>query len=186
MSIFTFIKEASKNISQVGAVCSSSKFLAKKLTDPVDFSGKKVIVEFGAGNGSVTRMILKKMGPDSILYSFEINPVFMEKLKTINDPRLVLINDSVEDIMKYVNKHEVDYVISCLPLANFNRALKESILGHVKLALKPGNLFIQFQYSLKDRKLLKHFFKKVNLNFTLLNVPPAFVYVCKDFIQHSH
>ena len=100
MSVFTFIEEAYKNFSQVGAICSSSKYLAKKITDQVDFSGKRIIVEFGAGDGSVTKMILNKMGPDSILYSFEINPVFIEKLKKKKDPRLVLINDSVEELMK--------------------------------------------------------------------------------------
>jgi phospholipid N-methyltransferase len=186
MSVFTFIKEASKNIAQVGAVSSSSRFLIKKMLEPVDFSGKKTIVEFGAGDGCVTKMILDKMSPDGVLYCFEINPVFMEKLKTINDSRLILINESVDEVMKHVNKHEADYVISSLPLANFSRQSKESILGHVENILKTGNLFIQFQYSLADRKLLKRYFRKINLKFTLLNIPPAFVYVCRDFITHKH
>jgi len=186
MSVFTFIKEATKNISQVGAVSSSSRFLIKKMLEPVDFSGKKTIVEFGAGDGCVTKQILQKMGPDGVLYCFEINPVFLEKLKTINDSRLVLINESVEHVMNHVKKHEADYVISSLPLAIFSRQSKETILGHVEQILKAGNLFIQFQYSLADRKLLKRFFKKINLKFTLLNIPPAFVYVCKDFIHHKH
>ena len=177
---FYFFKEGIKNISEVGAIFISSKFLLKKMLKPIDFSGKKVIVEFGAGSGNMTRMLLDKMDDDSILYSFEINPVFISKLEKIDDPRLILINDSVEQVSNYVKMQEADCVISGLPLANFSKESKKNILKEVGKILKPGQLFVQFQYSLTDKKLLEQFFKTIGLQFTLINIPPAFVYFCRD------
>jgi len=46
-------------------------------------------------------------------------------------------------------------------------------------SLKPGGLFIAFQYSQQMKKLLGEHFSIEKIEFVPLNIPPAFVYVCR-------
>ena len=47
----------------------------------------------------------------------------------------------------------------------------------IQIPSKDG-VYVQFQYSLNAHKLLKKKFNKVTLDFTPINMPPAFVYRC--------
>ena len=171
-----FIKE-----NKVGSVAPSSRFLVKKMIAPIDFDKANVIVEFGPGTGVITEELLKKMSPDSKLYVFEINKEFVELLSVIKDKRMKLIVDSAEKIEMYLEKDgikNVDYVVSSLPLAIIPREIEYNILNAASRALRKGGAFIQFQYSLASKKKLKEIFHSIKINFTPINMPPAFVYTC--------
>lgn len=122
------------------------------------------------------------MRPDAKLLAFEINPTFIEELKQINDNRLILINDSAEKIEYYLNENgytSADYIVSSLPFAMIPDTVVHSILTNADNALSENGKYIQFQYSLNAKKKLEGYFSEVSINFTLLNLPPAFIYVCK-------
>ena len=186
-----FINWYWKDKKMVGAVCPSSSSLAKKMLKNVDFKKADVIVEFGAGTGVLTKRILEQMNENAILFVFELNYSFYQNLKDeIQDKRLVLIYDSAEFMHKYLNTYEithVDYVISSLPLTNLSNKLKRKILQHTHASLKENGRYIQFQYSLNSKKHIESVFQQVYLNFTLFNLPPAFVYTCvKGYNTYSH
>lgn len=174
----TFFKER----KMIGAVRPSSAFLMQKMLDPIDFSTAKVIVELGPGTGVFTHALLDRMSNDCKLLAFELNDIFAENLqKSIHDERFTLIHDSAEKISHYLHEMElgeVDYIISSLPLTAIPPAIRTAILKASHASLKTGGYYIQFQYSLHLRKKLKQLFKTQQIRFTLLNVPPAFVYVC--------
>jgi len=174
-----FLKVALKDIRTTGSVTSSSKYLIKKMVEPIDFKIANTIVEFGAGEGCITREILKKTKASSKILSFELNETLFEHLQIIKDRRLSFINDNVTELGNYVADNSVDAIISGLPLTNIPKAVKQKILAAALISLKPNGLFIQYQYSLLDYKFLKKYFKEVKLDFALLNFPPAFVYICK-------
>ncbi len=174
-----FLKVALKDIRTTGSVTSSSKYLIKKMVQPINFKKAKTIIEFGAGEGCITREILNKMQASSEILSFELNETLFDHLQNIKDKRLSFINDNVTQLGNYVAYNSVDAIISGLPLANIPKAVKEKILSAAFVSLKPDGLFIQYQYSLFDYRLLKKYFKEVKLDFSLLNFPPAFVYICK-------
>lgn len=180
----SFIKQFFKNKSEVGAIAPSSKRLGDKMYGDIDFFDSKCIVEFGPGTGVFTLEVLKNIRKDAKLIVFETNEAFYNNLKeSIKDDRLVLINDSAELLKKYLNDYgfnKADYIISSLPLTVFNKELKNNILDESVKCLNNGGEFIQFQYSLNALKLLKSKFKNVDLKFTLLNIPPAFVYRCSN------
>ena len=90
MKKIAFLKESLKNLKTVGTVTRSSKYACKAMIAPVNFDDANVIVELGAGDGVITEHIIKAMKPGSILLSFEVNPLFCEKIREINDPRLHL------------------------------------------------------------------------------------------------
>ena len=176
-----FLNEFFKKENKVGSVAPSSKFLVKKMIDPIDFEKAKVIVEFGPGTGVITQEILKKMNADCKLYAFEINKEFVESLSLIKDKRFKLIEDSAEKIEEYLSKDGIanaDYVVSSLPLAIIPRQIEYNILNAASRSLHKGGSFIQFQYSLASKKKLKEIFHSIKTNFTPINIPPAFVFTC--------
>ena len=183
MSKRDFFSAFLKQGNTVGAVAPSSKFLVKKMVEPIDFSTVKCIVEYGPGTGTITLELLKRMPEDSILLAFEINREFCDKLAEINDPRIKIISDSAEHLAEYLiqNKIEkVDYIVSSLPFAMIPNSIVKNILSVTKKVLGTTGTYIQYQYSLNALRKLKSTFKNVDLNFTPMNIPPAFVFVCKN------
>ena len=177
-----FFKEALKTIKTTGAVASSSKHLVKRMIAPIDFDNAKIIIEFGAGLGVFTKALLKNMNSDAKLVSYEINDNFYEKLTEIKDDKLVLIKKSVTELKQYVkenNIEKVDYIVSGLPLAIFKKDLVDEILTMSHDLLRKGGKYIQFQYSTTSKSVLKKHFGNIKLNFTPLNIPPAFIYACE-------
>lgn len=177
-----FFSEFLKQGKDVGSITPSSKFLVKKMIEPVDFSTAKIIVEFGPGTGVITKEILKHMSDDARLIVFEINCEFVENLKKIADTRMEPVKDSAENMEKHLAEKgikKVDYIISSLPLTMVPRKTEYAILNSVKKILNPGGALIQFQYSIASLKKLKEIFDDVKIDFTPMNVPPAFVFTCR-------
>ncbi len=167
--------EALKNLKQIGSLSSSSRYLAKTMMKRVDFSKDLKIVELGAGNGAITRKILNEMNENSTLTSYEICDTFLQDLEGIDDKRLTVLNQNVSELST-LDFDSVDVVISSLPLALFDKEFKSEIYNNVQQIIKKKGMFIQFQYSLFDYRDIEKFFNNCNLDFCLLNFPPAFVY----------
>lgn len=179
-----FIKEFFKERKTVGAISPSSKALGKKMMNNVNFNDANVIVEYGPGTGVFTRTIIEKMKPSAQLLVFELHEPFFKKLEKEfeNDDRIHVIFDSAHNIQKHLTEFDLpaaDVIISSLPLTNFDQTLTMRILKSAHDALTTNGLFIQFQYSLNARKLLKRIFESISLQFTVNNIPPAFIYTCK-------
>ncbi|RYD72617.1 MAG: ribosomal RNA adenine dimethylase [Sphingobacteriales bacterium] len=178
----SFIIEALKSIKTTGTVWPSSPHLIRKMLSPINFSKADCIIEFGVGDGCITRELLQKMKFGSKLLAFEINPQFYnQQLKELKDDKLFLINDSAEKADFYLKQMGIDkaqYVVSSLPLSNLGRAFTESLLSKTKNILAERGRFIQFQYSLSQYSAIKKFFPRTKIKFTALNLPPAIIYVC--------
>ena len=177
-----FIQQFWREKKMVGSISPSSPFLTEKMLENVDFKNAKVIIEIGPGTGVFTRKILKKLAPDARLLVFELNQDFYNTLKVeIVDDRCIFINDSAEFIQKYLqinNLNQVNYIISSLPLSNIPIRIVLKILHTSKNVLAHNGKFIQFQYSLNQKKALEHVFSEVSIDFTTWNIPPAFIYTC--------
>jgi phospholipid N-methyltransferase len=108
----------------------------------------------------------------------EINPTFAAVLSK-NYPNLhVETRDAAEVLAEHPNTY--DSIISTVPFGGFSQERQKRYFELVGKALKPGGVYIMIQYSLMSHKLLKKLFNSVRLTGTWLNIPPAFVYVCKD------
>jgi len=78
MKSLRFIYEFLKYPIQVGTFTQSSGVLAKKMAEQINGSAK--VVEFGAGTGSVTAEILRRLPKNGQLTCFEINSKFCKCL----------------------------------------------------------------------------------------------------------
>lgn len=177
-SRWSFFKEAVRNFRSTGAIASSSPALVKRLVTPLPANRPVTIVELGPGDGCVTRAILEKVHPDSQLTAFEINPAFVKKLSVLEDKRLKVLAVGAECLTDYFSPGSVDFVVSSLPLSMIPQEVKEEILRQARVVLGPEGQFYQYQYALQDYSLLKDYFQRVSVSFTVANVPPAFVYSC--------
>lgn len=177
-SLFTL--NAIKNLKQTGSLFSSSSTLANKIVETLSPNENLNIIELGAGNGIITKHILKKVNQNSLLHTFEINENFIDNLNKINDDRLKIYNACVSNLVEYFPEKEIDFVISSLPLANIDEDFKIQLMKDIKHILKPKGHFIQYQYSKKDLKLIKNNFSNTQTHLCIKNLPPAFIYNCTN------
>ncbi|WML29336.1 rRNA adenine N-6-methyltransferase family protein [Neobacillus sp. OS1-32] len=170
---------------KIGAVLPSSDYLAEKMIETVEFQSAKYIVEYGAGTGVFTDKIIKYRRPDTVVMLFESNKVFYETLKEKykSENNLIIINDTAENIDKYVKKYEIpyiDYVISGLPFASLPQNVSNVILNKTRKLLKNRGEFITFQYTLFKKALFNQYFEQINIKREYRNIPPAFVLCCQN------
>ncbi len=181
MGRIKFFFESLKNIKSVGTVTRSSRYLCQAVVHEAALTKAKVVVELGAGDGVMTRHLLKAMAPDAVLFSFEINELFCQQMRTIQDSRLKIINQSAEElpaILSNAGYDMVDTVASALPFSVFPEELTHSIVSTCQQVLKPGGKFVQIHYSLKTRHIYRQIFGNVITSMEVRNVPPAFVLTC--------
>lgn len=175
-----FLQEGIKNLRTVGTITRSSPFLCRKVTSMVDFTQAKTIAELGAGDGVITRHILQRLVPNGKLLAFEVLPQLCEHLHQIDDPRLIVAEDSAAHISTYLKQEgleEVDYIVSAIPFVMLPEEEGMKILAACREVLRPGGLYIQVHYSLLAKKLYEEIFGNVRVHFMPWNIPPAFVLV---------
>ncbi len=159
-----------------GAIVESSPQTREEMTRYVDKTKPQIIVEYGTGTGVVTRSILDKMHPDSVLYSFEINADFLETIAKIQDPRLHFYNRSADEVDKIITTAEsVDLVISTVPITILPEELVDSLTEKGRILLKNGGYFSQLVFSPIFKKHFKRYFGNCVIE-SAFNVPPAFIH----------
>ncbi len=166
-------------MKSIGALAPSSKYLVKKMLEPVDFNKSLKILELGPGTGVITKQILGKLNSSSELVSIELNDEFCAQLKSLESDNFSVLKANAEHIKALFQDQSFDYVISGLPLALFKKQVVANILDGCLSVLKQEGTFIQFQYSLSNKKTLQRHFGNVNTTLAAVNLPPAVVYTCK-------
>jgi phospholipid N-methyltransferase len=175
-----FLKLAISNFRQTGALFKSSSFLSKKITSFIPKTAtNQLIIELGPGSGAITKEILKTISKDSELIVFELNTFFCSELAKINDQRLTIINESATGIKHLKTSKKATCVVSSLPLASIPKTIKKDVFQESQNILAENGVILQYQYSLLDYSFLKQLFTNVKIKFTLLNLPPSFIYVCR-------
>lgn len=178
--MIVFLKRFLSEPGRVGSVAPSSRFLCHEILKQVSWPTVQTIVELGPGTGVFTKEILRKKRPDALFFAVERDGQFRQLLQR-RFPGIMVKQEALQ-INGYLRELQVDkadVIISGLPFAVFTEELREGILAEVHEALAPGGLFITFQYSLQLHSELQQRFSKVELSFTALNIPPAFVYTCQ-------
>ena len=180
MKAIDFLKECVRQFRTVGTLVRSSPFICKRIAKSTNLKSGECIVELGAGDGVITNYLLETMPSDATLIAFELNDKFSEKLKQINDPRLIVVQDDANNIGHYLDKYaqgEADCVVSTLPYVMWPDEVGIGILTKVHQRMKPGARYIQIHYSLLAKKLYLKIFGNLKLQFEPFNLPPAFIYI---------
>jgi phospholipid N-methyltransferase len=195
----TFAMQALADFRTVGAVAPSSRYLTRAMVDPLPLRRAQVVVELGCGTGAVTRALLNEMPRHSVLLAFEINSRFSRYLQEkISDPRLVVITTSAENVREEVHRRgfqHVDAVASSLALTLMSDQLKHDILSESGGVLHSNGVFTQYLYLhgiqwqggkpgiFAGARLLHQYFRDVDQTIVWPNLPPAFVYACRNSLR---
>lgn len=180
--MIAFIKQFIKYPTKIGAVLPSSKYLAKRMVEEIDFSSCKYIVEYGPGTGVFTEEIMKRKNQNSKFLIIEQNIEFYHMLcdRYGNTPNVIIVNGTVEKIEEYLKENEFPYadvIISGIPFTSLPKDVTKTILHNTTQVLKRESLFITFQYSLLRKQMFEEYFQILDRKREICNVPPAYVLI---------
>lgn len=180
MDRLLFLRKFIDEPKKIGSLTPSSKFLADKMLKNLPWKNFSHVAELGAGTGSFTEQIVERKPTDCkclvVEQDFYMRHMLEEKFPSLQfDSYAEDLNATLHEI----NFPQLDCVISGLPFANMDADLRRDIIDNVYRSLKAGGYFVMFQYSLQMRRMLKEYFPAVKTDYFLLNLPPAFVYVCR-------
>ena len=163
----------------VAAVTPSSRYLVDRTVKAMNLAHAKVIVEYGAARGVMTKRILEKMRPDAKLFAIEFNAALYAELKNVSDPRMTTIHGDVREIEKILARHgqnSADVIVSGVPFAFFSGRGRHELLAKTAGLLNPGGRFVAYQVTTHLIPMLPDYFSKVDTQFEVRNLPPHFVF----------
>ena len=165
---------------EIGSIAPSSSFLTKKMLANLPWNNIETLVELGAGTGVFTKFITANKKASCQIVVIEQDSDMRKALQSKYPAfHYGTKAEKLDWLLERYDLPQVDCIVSGLPFAAFSESLRDKIMLAVKHSLKPGGIFVAFQYSLQMRKTLKKHFDEVKIGFVPLNMPPAFVYCCK-------
>jgi phospholipid N-methyltransferase len=176
-----FFKRFLQRPFQVASIIPSSKALVERVSSKMDFSEPRVIAEYGPGEGVHTREIARRMGPDSTLLLFELDPDLSRDLERQFgcDPRVHVIHGDASRLPEELARlgiDQCDYIVSGIPFSILDLAKKRVLLQKTYDAIKPGGAFIIYQVTNELRQHATHF-QQADSEYFLQNIPPMFITV---------
>lgn len=148
VSVVTFFKQWLHNPLRTGAIVPSSKALAMRMIQDLDFSGHKVVIELGSGTGAFSAELERRMQGRGVLILVEQGEELAEHLRE-RFPGAIVICDCVSNLSAHLEAHgysHADYIVSGLPWTLFTPELQDKALRQVQRCLKPGGIFVTFIY----------------------------------------
>ncbi|MEP7321855.1 MAG: rRNA adenine N-6-methyltransferase family protein [Saprospiraceae bacterium] len=182
----SFISQSLKNIRTIEPEQRISPYMCKEIIKQWSGKGSIVILELNAGEGSISKQILKKLNPDSRLISLEADVTFCKILREINDNRHTVIQVDVLDsnfALTSLPIGQVDIIISAVPFMHSSEEQITKIVQDSYDRLTDDGKFIQVQYSSAAKKLYEKILGVVQIKFLPFNVPPAFLFIMNKSIN---
>jgi len=176
---FAFLQGFLERPKEVGSIIPSSRFLERRIVKSAQVTAARGLVELGPGTGGTTRALLRAMKPDACLLAIEVNPRFVDLLKEIGDPRLIVHHGSATDIRTTLDRYELptpDVILSGIPFSTIAMGAGRDILRSVHDSLHPGGLFVAYQVRDRVKSLGREVFGPARVQTEILNVPPMRVY----------
>jgi len=169
-----------QNPEKIGSITPSSTFLTGRMLGHLPWNNIETIVELGAGTGVFTDYIAENKKASCHVLVVEEDSDMREVLH-LRYPEFYCgaKAEKLDWLLQRYVLPQADCIVSGLPFAIFPEMLRSTIIEAVDRCLKPGGIFVAFQYSLNMRKALKKKFSEVQIEFVPFNLPPAFVYHCK-------
>ena len=178
-----FVRSFLRSPKMIGSAVPSSRFLISKLFRHFEWTKAEVVVEFGPGVGTITRQMLQQLPADAKLIAMETNRDLAAHLeKNIDDSRLHTRLTSAKNVgkaLKSLREKGADYIISGIPLSTMPKQERMAIIRNTWKALKPGGVFLVYQFSGLSQDWLEEVFGPVHQQIELRNIPPAWIFRCE-------
>ncbi len=166
----------------VGAVAPSGTHLASAMAREVP-GGLGLVVELGAGTGSITDWLLRSgIAPDSLVV-VERDPMLARRLRRRFPGCLVLCGDACrlpELLASHGLAEPVRAVVSSLPLLSMPPADRARLIRGVRKLIRGGGAMLQYTYGLRcpipSRTLERGRVRALRIARVWRNLPPASVW----------
>jgi phospholipid N-methyltransferase len=176
-----FVRSFVRDPRGVGAVLPTSRWTARAMLDLAPMARAERVVELGAGTGPITREILPRLAPGARLLAFEVDEALAGRLAAdLPDPRLQVLTDSAATMEAHLEGRRADVIISAIPFTSLPADVGREILLAARRALADDGVFVVLQYSPLIERRLRPLFGSVTRRMSVRNVPPAFLYACRN------
>lgn len=177
-----FFREWIRSPRSIGMVCPSGTSLAKAMAAGVPKDTDGLVVELGAGTGTVTQELLRSgIHPQRLIIVEKSRR--MAQLLQRRFPNLHVIQGDASNLPSYLPPEKrIDCIVSSLPLISLKEQTRRSLIQAMYTTLHDGGLLIQYTYSWRDSNIhLQKTFSCIGSKKVWNNVPPAriFRFVCK-------
>lgn len=174
--IALFLRRWLANPLRVGAILPSSSALARLVAKNAVRSREELVVELGAGTGTITRGLVKAGLPEERLVLIELDSDLLAYLSDRFPKATVIDGDASRpwEILPQEMRGNVDTVISGIPALQFSLEKQRDFIGQCFSVMREGGQLLQYTYSLKSP--LRHNDLSMpgqRLGVAIANVPPA-------------
>jgi len=138
-----FLRRAITDQAAIGAIAPTFPVLARRLAGLVPPSPGLLVLELGAGTGSISAEIGPRLGPGARHVALERDPELLATLEH-RAPWAERMPGDAEKLAVHLAEagiSEVDVVISALPWTYFEPELQRRIMAEVCSVLAPDGLF---------------------------------------------
>ncbi|MEZ6853928.1 class I SAM-dependent methyltransferase [Halodesulfovibrio aestuarii] len=190
-SRWSMLREFIRDPFSTGTVCSSSPSLCKEIAGNERITNADVVVELGAGTGSLSKHLLRSLKDGAEFISIEKNP-HLYKMLVAQHPHSYFLLDCAENLPTILRQRSVgkaDVIISSLPWASFSSKQQRELTQAIRTSLKPNGTFITYAYvcgavlpsfSAFRKQLTQSFCNVDRSRIVWNNFPPAFLYQCRQ------
>lgn len=169
-----FIQELITQPGAIGAICPSSRYLAKHMAQQVPLGEPGLVIELGGGTGVITQALLTAGVAPSNLLVVEYSKPFVQRLRQrFSDVNIV--HGNAADLCQIVPPgQKVKAIVSSLPLCSLPPAVTKAILQQWQLLLSSNGIAVQFSYHLRTPRW-RHYIQPDHTSSKIIwaNLPPA-------------
>ncbi len=169
-----FLQELCSRPKSIGAICPSSKYLAKQMAKQIPPDDQGLIIELGGGTGVITQALLDRGVAPERLKVIELSGAFAQRLRQ-RFPGVEIIHGNAADLCRLLPENtKIAAIVSSLPLCSLPESITKAILQQWHLLLHDGGVAIQFTYNLRLPKWRRNVqARHTSSRIVWANVPPA-------------
>ncbi|HLS56667.1 MAG TPA: methyltransferase type 12 [Zeimonas sp.] len=174
-----FLKGFLRDPRDVGSVIPSSRFLERRMVRMAGVAQAESVIELGPGTGGTTRAILAAMPASATLLAIELDPMFADHVRTIDDRRLIVHQGSAEHLAELIAAHRLrppNAILSGIPFSTMPEDVGTRIIEAIRDVLAPGGCFVAYQFRGAVADRARPILGEPEVSPEFLNIPPMRVY----------
>ena len=174
-----FLKGFLRQPGDVGSVIPSSRFLERKMVRMAGVAQADSVIELGPGTGGTTRAILSAMTESATLLAIELDPMFADQVRNIDDRRLIVHQGSAEHLAELIAAHRLrapNAILSGIPFSTMPEAVGTRVIEAIRDVLAPGGCFVAYQFRGAVADRARPILGEPEVSPEFLNIPPMRVY----------
>lgn len=174
-ALMLFAREILSNPREIGAACPSSPILGRAMANALPTHLNGIVIELGAGTGTITAALLARGIPPEKLLVLERSANMVKHLRE-KFPQLQIVEGDAAQLGQYLNKNtKVAAIVSGLPLRSLPPMVVKKIINQIKRLLHREGVLIQFTYDLRGQWFEEQYkpFRRAQSTIVWRNLPPA-------------